>query len=282
MKMKTLKFTTLAICLSLSFIGIAQNYFVDGTIWESEVWDTQYPKIHSVTERVWLSESTSHEFLEMYCQYDESSDDSQFVAFVKTAEDKVYFKLNSDESSEWFLFYNFNLKEGEGCYVYSPNYSIEKTPFQSYLKCTGLTETSKGTEMLLQQYEDETCQGVHYDGVWLKGIGSLSGVLNNNRFGMIGSGSKLANVVSGDKTIYSARQSAGISSNPDVPLIEVRVIGNNLYVESEQIGKGYLYTQSGICIDKLELKNVPYAIEALNPGVYILSAEGVYKKIIIY
>lgn len=281
--MRTLKLTILAISLAFSFMGMAQNYFVDGTIWNFEVWGTHEPIPHPATEQVYLSKSPTLEFLEMYHKWDASSDDAHFVAYVKTEDNNVYFKLNSDESSDWFLFYNFNLKEGEGCYVYSPDYlNADGTPYRSFIKCTRLSETPKGTEMLLQQYDDETCQDIPYDGVWLKGIGSLSGVLDNNKYGMMGRGSKLVKVVSGDEIIYSTSQSAGISSNPSPPLIDIGIDGHNLFLSSDYITNVFLYTQNGICINKLVLDSTPIAIKELNPGVYILSAEGVSKKIIIY
>ena len=184
----------------IPFVMNSKNYFKDGMEWRTLVWGTHEPVPTYGMETVTLEKSADNDMLKMYRYSDNDISDRKFVAFVRTDGDKVFFKVDESDTSEWYLMYDFGLKPGEGCYIYSPRVVSEnKSPFvKMYLKCVNVLTDAGGWDiMTLEEYEDDSCQeipGHNISVTWIKGLSSTRGVLWNNRFNSDGGSGLLKEV----------------------------------------------------------------------------------------
>ena len=100
----------------------AQTYFKDGTTWKTRLCGTlsayntvyynTYAKLNG-TETV-----DGHQALKLF-YYEETKPEPQLYAYIRTDGDKVYFKPANAAEDTWYLMYDFGLKAGESCEVYS-------------------------------------------------------------------------------------------------------------------------------------------------------------------
>ena len=175
--------------------------------------------------------------------------------YLRTEGEKVYFKYIDQEDDNWYLMYDFGLKEGEGCYIYSPYYGYSShQPFKVYLRCASVTENNAEFDgwdtMLMEEYTDENMQYGPYYGTWLKGLGSDRGVLRNNGYSLIGGGSVLLDATFEGEVIYH-REFAGI---------------DEIYSDSIQ-GEGLWYDLQGRKIT-----------QPSKPGLYILDGKKIFVR----
>lgn len=282
MKRKNIVLILLSIITPI--LCVAQNYFIDGTEWITKVTGTHTPDSFTTIERVSLKETPDSPYLEMYL-FDNSEDNSEpqdeFIAYIKSDGDKVYFKLDDKETSEWYLYYDFSIQVGEGNYFYSIPKFNEENPRKSFLKCIDKKVTEDDGEIVLELYTDDTCTTLLGSGIWIQGIGSKNGVLYNNNFGIVGVGSVLTEVSNRGDIIYSYSDSSNVSNIISDSGIKITLKGNMIYVTSEKPECGDIFTESGIIIGNYNFDKEPNCINLPSGGVYIIRIGEYQKKIIV-
>lgn len=278
--------------LALSFVAqsvFAQSYFKEGTKWKTS-YEGYAQESSEPTYMFEIDELDGHEIVDgyeamkMYHTHSDKPSERELNLYIRTEGDKVYFKYASDGNSDWYLMYDFGLKVGEGCDVYSPFYSDDKVPHKSYVKVIGL-DTDEQTQlplMRLKEYKDETCS-MEYpeEGAWIKGLSSLLGVNCPNGFGLGGTPFlQLEEVSYENKVIYKA-QTTGIQ-NTQNETFKVAIYGNKLHVTNiDTPSKITLYSADG-AICKQFVSNSAYAeIVVPSNGTYILKVGDKTKKVVM-
>lgn len=116
-------------------------YFTDGMEWRTEITGTQSSNATFSLETVTIEDYIDDVIFKMFRHYNNDTSYQEFIAFVKTIGDKVFFSSESSDDSDWYLLYDFGITDGEGCYVYSPLVmSTSKIPYKTYIKCIGVNE----------------------------------------------------------------------------------------------------------------------------------------------
>lgn len=158
--MDKLKTTMLVLAFAPTLMN-AQTFFKEGTSWKTELWNMEpdpkiYIQIVSLDGTETIDGYTS---MKMYSEYENDATSRKLVAYIRTNGDKVFFMNPETKTKAWYLMYDFGLKAGEGCYVYSCEVmNAEGEPRRSYVMYTGTNTTESGlTAMELKEYYDETC-----------------------------------------------------------------------------------------------------------------------------
>lgn len=202
--------------LGLSFcVTNAQNYFVEGIRWETEVWGSHAPT-ETAYETVYLEGTVTvdgKDCLKMWRMTDNDPATTCQATVIYVDGDKVYFLPNTT-TNEWTLLYDFGLNEGEGCTIGFVPYPWTETSqaITTYVKSTGVSTCDDNDSlevMALEEYGDASCSLYLGAGKWLKGLGALNGVLNNGYFEADGMRSKLLSVTLNGTEIYKSSE-AGI------------------------------------------------------------------------
>ncbi|MCM1320207.1 MAG: hypothetical protein NC217_07490 [Muribaculaceae bacterium] len=260
-----------------------QNCFTDGMKWYTESYGTHDPFATPQIEVVSLEKSDENDCFKMFREYQDQVFDKQFVAYIKVDGDKVFYRLPSGDQRDWYLLYDFGLVPSQGCYVYNPlTSSADNKPRATYIKCVGFNTSDYGdlTAMILEEYSDESCIQLLGNGIWLKGLSSLNGVLDNNYFGADGRSSKLIGIYNNDEPIYATN----VSSIPEVTnsdTVNLKIDGCCLTVFTDKSVKGSIYSPSGIHIGDLVFDNQASSIQLPGSGIYILNIDGTTKKIYV-
>lgn len=118
--MDKLKTTMLVLAFAPTLMN-AQTFFTVGTSWKTELWNMEpdpkiYIQIVSLDGTETIDGYTS---MKMYSEYENDATSRKLVAYIRTNGDKVFFMNPETKTKAWYLMYDFGLKAGEGCYVYS-------------------------------------------------------------------------------------------------------------------------------------------------------------------
>lgn len=268
------KLSILLALIAFPLLMNAEIYFKDGMQWVTLVIGTQLPGGAHSLETVTLQKSATSDWLEMNSHtvgIDEPHTTDRFICYVKSEGDKVYFKSTEAEDAESYLMYDFGLKEGEGCYVYSPIYPKQ---YKTYMKCVGIGEDSEfpGFEtMSLIEYMDDTCTGDSRKLRWIKGLSSEDGVLYNNGLGIVGSGAILWEASFDGKNLYTNPMTR-IEETSSKSGIEIRTDGVTLTVSAQSPTDGGVYSLSGVNLGNYTFGENPITISLPAKGLYILKA----------
>ena len=218
-------------------------------------------------------------------EYELDKEDSRtFKAYLRVDGDKVYF-LNPDIDVErWFLMYDFGLKKGEGCYVYSGNFVPDGStePYKSYVVCTDIVEDEDyGLDvMTLEETDTPDMSGFVAHGTWIKGIGATTGVMYNNYFETQGFGSQLQSVKLGKKVVYEKERTA--INDVSQGNVDVSVEGLNIVVQKiEKPISVALYTADGVCLSRMSVQSGYANVVVPKEGLYILRLGSVARKIVV-
>lgn len=260
--------------MALPFLMNAETYFKDGMQWRNLVIGSQLPGGAHSLETVTLQKSATGDWLEMKRHsvgIDEEHTSDEIVGYVKSDGDKVFFKLTDAGDAESYLFYDFGLKKGEGCYVYSPIFNLYKT----YIKCEGVGEDSEfpGFEtMSLIEYKDDSCTGDSRELKWIKGLSSEDGVLFNNGLDIVGVGGRLLwDATYNGKTLYS-NPMVRVEEIASESGLEIRIDGLMLTVSARVPVEGGVYSMSGVNLGNYAFGENPTTISLHAKGLYILKA----------
>lgn len=273
------------ILLILAFIPLlmnGQNYFTDGMKWRTQLYGTHEPEPVITIEVVTIEKTLDDNCFNMYRSYEDNTSERELIAVIKIDDSKVYFKLNGFNSSEWYLFYDFSLKPGEGCFIYSPfPTSKDSGPYKSYIKCIGIDEkfNEDWNLLRLEEYTDDSCLNILGDGSWIIGLSSFNGILYNNRFDVDGGGSILLDVSDNGRIIYSHQ--SGILETTDTPNLNIKIEGLNITVSANDDICGSIYSHTGVHMGDYKFSNTPTHIRLSTGGIYILKLDNISKKILV-
>lgn len=270
----------------LAFIPLlmnGQNQFTDGMKWRTQIYGTHEPVPAKSIEVVTIEKTMDENCFNMYRSYEDNTSDRELVAVIKQEESKVYFNPNGFKSSEWYLLYDFSLKPGEGCFIYSPlTFSEDSEPCKTYVKCIGIDEKfyEDLSVLRLEEYKDDSCLNLLGNGSWIIGLSSLNGILYNNLFEADGISSLLLEVSDNERILYSNTPS-GISERTDTSIPNIKVNGLDIYISVNDDICGSIYSQAGVHIGDYKFSKTPTHIKLSNRGVYILKLENTSKKILV-
>lgn len=282
-----MRYLNLLFCLVFTFTINAQTYFTDGMRWA-----TKYTSTSSFEHPTWirivsLELANDENCFRMYEAKAENATERELIGYVKTEGDKVFFKYDENDAAEWYLFYDFGLQPGEGCYVYHANtyaYSnAEPIPGKTYIKCVGIEESSEFNglpAMILEEYKDELDDTFCTHGVWIKGLSSALGVTMNTYFERDGGGSCLIHAEAADGTVIYTDGTMGVNTTTDSSL-RITVNGNTAHVAADSEISGSLYSQAGLHIGDYRFNSTPTTILISEPGVYVLKTDATTHKILI-
>lgn len=277
----------LLMTMIVPFIANSQTCFKDGMKWHICGYTFESgPNVKAYDIYVTAEKTDVDGVLMLYKSYDDSPE-REFVGYVKTEEDRVLFNGVSSASADWYLLYDFGLKPGEGCYVYSLAFLDEQSVprYKTYVECVALNEKSAdydGWDTLTMQEYDETVDppdsSIKF--AWIKGLGSQMGILHNGIYGTGGPGTKLTDVFWNGEQIFK-RVTTGVSEIKDSGSADIRIDGRNLYVSAEKEMNCAIYTANGLHIGTYVLGSTVSRIELPDRGVYILKIGNESRKIVI-
>lgn len=194
------------IALALPLAAGAEDYFTPGTVWEMMTGSTSNPANQKIKQTVEVRD-VGEGVTALYSML-EGDMDWSFVAYVVQEGDEVYFKKDNTDSARRYLMYDFGLMPGHGCYVYDPVWTDSKTqePHRYYVRCVGTSDKDpyydEWNVMRMEEFEDETCTMSFGEFVWIKGLASELGVLNNAGMDLDGGGSYLYSVFRDGEMVY--------------------------------------------------------------------------------
>lgn len=272
----------LILCLFVSFISEAQNFFMEGMKWEMQTIGVAPEGPIYGTETVILKNDEKTDSLCMYRYFDNDLSNISFVGYIKTEGEKVFFKLNKEMPSEWYLFYDFGLAPGEGCWIYNP-VAAHSTPdpAKTYAKCVGIEKDpidERLDALRIKLYSNDSEIDSYDEGLWIKGIGSESGVLDNDRFNPCGGTSILSNVYDNSKLLYH-NPLASIKEVDHISFINID--GLNVTLNSSEKDSVAIFNISGECIGQYDISGENTTISLPQPGVYILKLRDKTYKICV-
>lgn len=116
--MKRLVISIAMVVLPMLIFG--QECFTNGTEWKMMIRSIEYqPKTSfEISKLDGMVNINGYDAFKMYSEYENKPDSKTLLYYVRTENDKVFFKLPDDDSEEWYLMYDFGLAVGEGCYIY--------------------------------------------------------------------------------------------------------------------------------------------------------------------
>lgn len=109
----------------LPMLIFGQECFTNGTEWITKITTPGNPKkeLIQIEKLDGMVNIDGYDALKMYCEYENKPDSKALLYYVRTENDKVFFRLPDDDSGTWYLMYDFGLVVGEGCYLYCPLYT---------------------------------------------------------------------------------------------------------------------------------------------------------------
>ncbi len=266
----------------MPMLATAQTYFKDGTTWKTRLCGTQsgyntvyyntYAKLNG-TETV-----DGYQALKLF-YYEEEKPEPILYAYVRTDGDKVYFKPTNAATDTWYLMYDFGLKAGESCDVYSA-WNIEDYPKLrvSQIKCLDIQkdENTGFAKMLVQENLEGFDCGTF---VWYKGLSSDLGLLWNNGCGVDGIGRKLMEVTYNGEVVYSNNTTS--VENVSTGGLKTSVRGKNVTVTNiSKPERVELFSADGKLVRELVVGKGTANILLPANGIYILRIDGQTTKIV--
>lgn len=191
----------------LPLMASADNFFKSGMKWEYEVHSdgpSEFPVSHTIFQLVGDTVIDGYESTRMYVEEVEYEVLPKLLAFVRTEDDKVFFKYDYPEE-EWSLLYDFGLKPG--CETYIDRITsfpeTSKRHLIEWVSCIKVEESIEyqGMEAMVManKYSDEV--DANSLGVWINGIGSTFLLYNGTAFGISGGACRLIKASMNGNTI---------------------------------------------------------------------------------
>lgn len=219
---------TLAILLAsfLSFLSLTGQVMVrEGLVWTDSTWFIYQPD-NVMTYTLWMEPQGMEDGHEVFNVFRTPgteaipTEETVTYGWAYQEEDKVYFKKASQYASgapeEWRLMYDFGLQPGETAIVSMVGgFQLDPTNAQDQVTCVSFSPTLSTPFETMNIYDisvdhigklPEDHMEMHR-GEWIKGIGSVLGVLNNVGFGMVTSAERTMEVRDNGVLVYSTPES---------------------------------------------------------------------------
>ncbi|HCD77737.1 MAG TPA: hypothetical protein DEQ27_05370 [Prevotella sp.] len=280
--------TTITLAV-LPMIAMGQTCFKDGTTWETlrcgivsgdkePVCETETASLNGMVD------IDGYQALKMFCS-DATSKKSEPYIYIRTDGDKVYFKPAGVDDAPWYLMYDFGLKVGDGCDVYSSwNIGYYPKMDKAYVKCIGIDQDRESglTAMTMEEYFGDAPDVHKSEGtfVWYKGVSSSLGVLFNYGLGLDGLSTRLMKVANDGEVVYSYVPTS--IGNVKTATFKTKVNGLNVTVDD--IGssdKVSLYTVDGKLVKEAVAKEGSVNMTLPGNGVYMLKVGTQAMKIVV-
>ena len=272
-------------------LAAAKNYFVEGMKWETLLTSmvNPYPTYSLVYDVIDGEETVAgYTAMKLYeYEYDYGEDSHKLKAYLRTEGDKVYFLNPQIDAEKWFLLYDFGLKKGDGCYIYNGGYvsGDSNEPYKSYIECTDIIMNNDYgfSVMCLEEGKSPDVVGTKLatHGVWIKGIGAVTGLLYNNRFETQGGpGTRLVSAKMYNKVVYNSEWTS--IDDASMGSIEVKTDGLSIMVENIEIPTILaLYSSDGFCLCRKSVQSGNTEFVVPTDGLYLLKIGNVTKKIFV-
>lgn len=243
----------LFILLALPMFARAKMFYKDGMVWVVERGSCQ-PGIPHITETFELDGIATIDGIEALQLFQTSGSESRSLTmFLRVDDQKVYFRLNTPEATEWYLLYDFSLQPGEGCDIFNPQQMMAGKDAKTHIECLSLSEASESIPWPTMTIKETFPTDPIFDEVntLFVGLGSHAGPAGDLFNGMDGSHSTLLSATYKGQTVFRSQASAGIDGIT--------------FDKDTQI-----YTIAGqACTDTAK------------PGIYILKSAASARKIIV-
>lgn len=270
--MKTL---TSIVLLTIPLLAMGENLFQEGSIWHVRYTGTHRPDpVYTDTEFRAEGDTTINgsEALKISSAIIGNGAPATPAVYVKSENGRILFW--DKNTRDWYLMYDFNLKEGDGCTVYSiPLNDNIKSPEPTYVKCiqTGPNPYYGNIpQIALHEFTDSSLSNYIGEGEWLVGIGSTKGVIENNRFEILdGRTSHLTHASYYDNIICQYAPSGIIFLNDQS--IQVSVNGKTLQFPQSGSNTISVFSSAGILLDNIDISSGECRISLPDKGIYIIS-----------
>lgn len=267
-------------CPSAAGAGYVNYFGEEGTEWTVKHCDPFLPGIpyKEYTVHMWLegeAEMMGRDALKLWSST-EGSEVVTLVTHVAVEGGKVFF-LQQDGIG-WFLAYDFDLVPGESAVIYGTSIGMgteddRLKPVNVMCMAEGEVDHAPDLEMMdiAFVYDDVPAETVNER--WIRGIGSVCGVLQNDFCQYVGiGGALLTEVRSHGETVYRNDDWAWVARVPAMPAVRV--------------GKGSIEVDSGSCPEVYSICGERMAGTAGNfpdlpAGVYVVVAGGTPKKVMV-
>ena len=191
---RIMRFTILRIAILCTVLTqnmvLGQNAFKAGTHWES-LTNMCYPPFdsyHIVTSLV-DSDNTDNECLEVYLWNEYDPEVKKLIGRLRCDADKIYLQ-HANDIDKWVLMYDFGLQPGDDCFVSCVEFSGDGKYETFHLRCLERTISEKYGGLpcikLGEIYDYNGKEIIDGEGVWILGIGSTRGLLDNAGFSLVG------------------------------------------------------------------------------------------------
>ena len=267
-------------------VSHANCYFVTGTQWTVRYWGTTQPEPTVIQGLISLKSSSDLKDMEMWYAHNQDLPDNRIILYVKTEGEKIYFRYPDDVDRKYYLLYDFGLKPGDGCYVYSPDiFNSTCSVYKSYLKCDEIIENSSYDNwpiMKMSEYKDESCAVLLGCGIWIQGLSSERGVLNSNRFEIDGFQSKLVEVRDSSGVVVYDDVASSVQSVAMQGDINITINDREISISADGDRDIFIYTVSGLLLYQAKLRNQSTSFCLRNGGIYVIKSGDFVREILIY
>lgn len=259
----------------------AENYFTSGTIWDEVVFPNP-PGRPDIRHKAWLQESEDplQDALALYRQHDYEAHAS-LAGYIRTEGEKVYFSRPDTPAGEWYLMYDFGLELGESVEVYDMGLhltdgEVGKHTLVYTSDCPEEWEVKDhagDAEVMVMQSPESIGEEHPTYGYWVKGVGSLMGVLYNYHFLLDGFGGILLSVTNNGKAVFGA-SGASVEEAARMTGKWLKTSGMHISVESDD--NFTVYNTQGQQIGKAKGTE---GLTIPSHGIYIVCCNGNVCKV---
>lgn len=263
------------------------NYLVDGATWLSQTTSTSSPDLPKTFYREWTEDAgeiSGYEAISIWRQKLNSdvAEQPYRVTYLRYDSGKVYFLRDGDDA-EWKLMYDFTLQPGEETEIC--DFSGCASTYSGKVRCMKVHPLESNPE--LQVMELEFCENLEtmddvfteteeYGIRWIVGIGNIGGPVGNlYSTWILGWGSLLDEFSVGDKLIYRSPYYTGVEEVSDADVAEIKVL------KGEIIVGGNPASISAYSVDGVRCYGREGRFCDLTPGIYVVSIDGMSRKVVV-
>lgn len=290
--MKTRIIVSVFLWLTTTIAAIAQpqtaDVFVNGTKWYQSFFPAPdgEPKPEETYIEYYLdgeTEMLGHKCLKLWRLDSPEASERVFVTYVRAEGEKVFF-LYGEKATDWDLMYDFGLQVGESCTVTYPNSQWDDTnsahPYK--IKCTEIRPSVDypGMEEILFVYDNgnDSIEKTYPDAIWIKGVGSIGGLLTN----VFLDGAPGGNLLKASNASDIICENATLSINKtEAPEFKYEINDRNVILRGVQGSSISIYGIDGRCVHHSSSTTDTYNVRIPETGIYILTINSQSTKISI-